>query len=115
MLALLKYITLIPALIQLIRQLVEMVEERHNGFGGPAKKDAVLSALTGAWGAVAATFAIKAPIEIVLTLASPLIDVVVGVYNAIGYFTRGTAGVTPGASSPATPVTPAPADAGSGS
>ena len=105
MFALLKYITLIPALIQLIRQLVEMVEERNTGFGGPAKKEAVLSALTGAWGAVAATFAIKAPIEIVLTLASPLIDVVVGLYNAIGYFTRGTvtapAGVTPGAPTPA--------------
>lgn len=109
MLTLLRFVKYIPVLIGLIKPTIEMVEATKAGLPGPEKKKAVLDAIESAWPALAAFLGLTAPISGVLAVAGILVDLCVGIYNAIGVFAKKPPVVT---AVPPAPASEAPAPAG---
>jgi hypothetical protein len=88
MLTLLRFAKYVPFLFALIKSTVELVEGTKAGLPGPEKKQAVLDAIAVAWPSLALAFGLTAPVSGILAVAGILIDLVVGVYNAVGVFTK---------------------------
>ena len=88
MLTLLRFAKYVPFLFALIKSTVELVEGTKAGLPGPEKKQAVLDAISVAWPSLALAFGLTAPLSGILAVAGILIDLVVGVYNAVGVFTK---------------------------
>lgn len=88
MFAFLKYITLIPILIQVVQAAVQFVESVRSDAPGPEKKAAVMDSLTASWGALQSEFKITVPFAVLGPIVSFLIDLAVSVYNAVGYFRK---------------------------
>jgi hypothetical protein len=84
----LKYLSMMPLLYALVKGAVELVEATMAGLPGAEKKKAVLDALASAWPAAQETFKFAAPYEVILPVLSFLIDLVVAIYNLIGYFKK---------------------------
>jgi len=90
-----KYISLFPLLYALVKGAVELVEATRDGIPGADKKAAVLAALQDGWVSAQAAFGFATPIAPLLPILSFLIDLVVSIYNAIGYFKKDKPVVTP--------------------
>ena len=84
----------IPALVQVISELVRQFEVPGNGA---QKKAAVLEVLKTSLDTLS-RMGITVPGTIVLTLASAIIDAVVAGYNALGLFKKAGAGAGDGGS-----------------
>lgn len=84
----LKYITLLPFLYELIKGAVALVEATKAGLPGAEKKAAVLGAITSNWDSAQAAFGISVDVTKIIPVLSFLIDLIVAVYNAIGYFAK---------------------------
>jgi hypothetical protein len=99
-------IQLVIALIPLLTQLIQWVEEmaaqaKANGVvvSGTQKKDAVLAQLQTAWQAMTTSGAgskiFQIPAAQISTIASTLIDGIVATFNALGIFKKAVPTGTP--------------------
>jgi len=88
MIALLRYVSYVPALIFMIQAVVSLVESVKTGEPGGDKKNAVLEILSGNWESLSKEFRITVPIDVLKPVISFLIDLTVSVYNMIGYFRK---------------------------
>jgi len=85
MLGILKlFLSVIPIILTLIKEF-----EVSGGFG-KEKKEAVLKAIGLFYDKIIGTTSIGISKEKVLGIAGDFIDIVVGFYNVIGYFKKGT-------------------------
>lgn len=81
----------LPMIFSLTKQLVEDFE--IPGVTGDRKKQAVMDLLKAALDTTT-SMGIQAPVSIVLTLASSMIDAIVAAYNLIGKFSKKAAAQT---------------------
>jgi len=88
MLAMLRYIMLIPILISLVQAAVQFVESVRADSPGPEKKAAVMDSLAASWGGLQKEFQITVPFSALGSIVSVLIDLAVSIYNAVGYFRK---------------------------
>lgn len=89
MIALLRYVSYVPALIFMIQAVVALVEAVKIGEPGADKKNSVLDILGQNWESLSKEFKIMVPFEVLKPVISFLIDLTVSVYNMIGYFRKG--------------------------
>ena len=88
MFAFLRYVSLIPILIQVVQAAVQFVESVRADSPGPEKKAAVMDSLAASWGGLQNEFKITVPFSVLGPIVSFLIDLAVSVYNAVGYFRK---------------------------
>lgn len=88
MLALLKYVTLIPRLVFIVQAVVAFIESVKEHEPGTDKKAAAMESIRDGWGIAQEQFKIKEPFDVLEPVLSYLIDLAVSVYNMVGYFRK---------------------------
>jgi hypothetical protein len=83
-----QFSSLIPKLIGLLSALVILWEGIRSGITGPEKKAGVMKALKENWDVWAKKWEIEAAWTVVEPLCDNLIDVIVTVFNLIGWFKK---------------------------
>lgn len=80
------YLSILPVLVGMVMAVVNAVEALKSGTLGADKKKAVLDSFGSTWEAIQKEFKVKEPFSVFAPILGVLIDLVVAVFNTVGYF-----------------------------